>query len=81
MVGPRRQVILAGLCQVVGSGFVDFHRNIRGESRLGACGLGGALLGCRVGDTVSWTTPDGREHRAEIVALHFQPEASGDYAT
>ena len=43
--------------------------------------VGSALLGCRVGDTVSWTTPDGREHRAGIVALHFQPEARGDYAT
>ncbi len=43
--------------------------------------VGSALLGCRVGDTVSWATPDGREHRATIAALHFQPEASGDYAT
>jgi regulator of nucleoside diphosphate kinase len=43
--------------------------------------VGSALLGCRVGDVVSWRTPDGREQRAEIVALHFQPEASGDFAT
>lgn len=43
--------------------------------------VGSALLGCRVGDKVHWSAPDGREHHAQIVALHYQPEASGDYAT
>lgn len=43
--------------------------------------VGAALLGARVGDVVAWNTPDGREHRARVVALHYQPEASGDYAT
>ncbi len=43
--------------------------------------VGAALLGARVGDTVAWQTPDGREHRARVTALHYQPEASGDYAT
>lgn len=43
--------------------------------------VGTALLGRRVGSTASWVTPDGRRHAAEIVALLFQPEASGDYTT
>lgn len=41
--------------------------------------LGRALLGLRIGDVARWTTPDGRAHAAEITALPFQPEASGDY--
>ena len=41
--------------------------------------VGRALLGLRVGETTQWSTPDGRSHAAEIVALLFQPEASGDY--
>lgn len=43
--------------------------------------LGAALIGRRVGDTVHWTTPDGAVQEAEIVALLFQPEASGDFTT
>ncbi len=43
--------------------------------------LGAALLGRRVGERVQWHTPDGREHGAEIAAVLFQPEASGDYVT
>ena len=43
--------------------------------------LGAALVGRRVGDTVHWTTPDGATHAAEIVAVLFQPEASGDFTT
>ncbi len=43
--------------------------------------LGAALIGRRVGDHVRWHTPDGRAHAARIVALPFQPEASGDYTT
>ena len=41
--------------------------------------VGRALLGLRVGETAQWATPDGQAHAAEIVALLFQPEASGDY--
>lgn len=41
--------------------------------------VGRALLGLRVGETARWTTPDGQSHAAEVVALLFQPEASGDY--
>ncbi len=43
--------------------------------------VGLALLGLPVGSVARWFTPDGAPHRAEIVALLFQPEASGDYTT
>ena len=43
--------------------------------------LGSALLGLRVGDVARWRTPAGDERALEIVALLFQPEASGDYTT
>jgi regulator of nucleoside diphosphate kinase len=38
-----------------------------------------ALLGLRVGDMARWSTPDGRALAARIMALTFQPEASGDF--
>jgi len=41
--------------------------------------VGRALLGLRVGEVAHWRTPDGGTQSAEIVALPFQPEASGDY--
>lgn len=41
--------------------------------------VGRALLGLRVGEVARWCTPDGGTQSAEIVALLFQPEASGDY--
>ncbi|NML16849.1 GreA/GreB family elongation factor [Azohydromonas caseinilytica] len=40
---------------------------------------GASLLGLRVGSVARWTAPDGREHAAQVIAIHFQPEASGDY--
>jgi regulator of nucleoside diphosphate kinase len=43
--------------------------------------LGAALLGHRAGETVSWRTPDGREHLTRIEAVEYQPEASGDFVT
>jgi regulator of nucleoside diphosphate kinase len=43
--------------------------------------LGTALIGRRVGDTVVWSTPDGREHSATVAAVTFQPESSGDFTT
>ena len=43
--------------------------------------VGLALLGLRVGSVARWRPPDGAQHSAEIVALSFQPEASGDYTT
>ncbi|KQV99571.1 GreA/GreB family elongation factor [Rhizobacter sp. Root1221] len=41
--------------------------------------VGVALLGLRVGETASWTTPDGRHHGARVEAIPYQPEASGDH--
>lgn len=41
--------------------------------------VGRALLGLRVGEVARWSTPDGGTQSAEVVALLFQPEASGDY--
>lgn len=42
--------------------------------------VGTSLLGLRIGSVARWSTPAGEERAAEIVALLFQPEASGDYA-
>lgn len=41
--------------------------------------VGSALLGLPVGATAHWQLPDGREARARVVEILFQPEASGDY--
>lgn len=41
--------------------------------------LGISLLGMRVGNVARWLTPVGEERAAEIVAILFQPEDSGDY--
>ena len=48
-------------------------------SVLSPIGLG--LLGQRVGSAVRWTSPDGSHRIAEVEAILFQPEASGDYTT
>jgi regulator of nucleoside diphosphate kinase len=48
-------------------------------SVLSPIGLG--LLGQRVGAAVRWVSPDGSERIAEVEAILFQPEASGDYTT
>jgi regulator of nucleoside diphosphate kinase len=37
------------------------------------------VLGLHVGATARWVAPGGEAGAAEIVALLFQPEASGDY--
>ena len=42
--------------------------------------VGSALLGLRVGSIAHWSTPAGDERAAEILAILFQPESSGDYA-
>jgi regulator of nucleoside diphosphate kinase len=42
--------------------------------------VGGGLLGLRAGGVARWSTPAGEERAAEILAILFQPEASGDYA-
>lgn len=43
--------------------------------------LGLSLLGQTVGTVVRWKCPDGSERRAEVDAILFQPEATGDYVT
>jgi regulator of nucleoside diphosphate kinase len=41
--------------------------------------VGASLLGLRVGATARWVTPGGEPGAAQVVAILFQPEASGDY--
>lgn len=41
--------------------------------------VGASLIGRGVGSIARWRTPDGEEGAAKIMALLFQPEASGDY--
>jgi len=48
-------------------------------SVLSPIGLG--LLGQQAGAMVRWESPDGSERIAEVQAIAFQPEASGDYVT
>lgn len=43
--------------------------------------VGTSLLGLRVGEVARWRTPAGQSGSARIVAILFQPEASGDYTT
>ncbi|MCE9659090.1 MAG: GreA/GreB family elongation factor [Burkholderiales bacterium] len=43
--------------------------------------IGLSLLGQQVGAIVRWKSPDGSERMAEVNAILFQPEASGDYTT
>jgi regulator of nucleoside diphosphate kinase len=42
--------------------------------------LGWSLLGLCVGQVARWSTPAGAERAAEVLAILFQPEASGDYS-
>ncbi|MBO9651928.1 MAG: GreA/GreB family elongation factor [Variovorax sp.] len=42
--------------------------------------LGTGLLGLQTGDVARWLIPTGEECAAEIAAVQYQPEASGDYA-
>jgi len=41
--------------------------------------VGASLIGRRIGSVARWQTPSGGHAAAEVVTLHFQPEASGDY--
>jgi regulator of nucleoside diphosphate kinase len=43
--------------------------------------VGTSLIGRRVGSIARWRTRAGEQGAAELVALLFQPEASGDYTT
>jgi regulator of nucleoside diphosphate kinase len=38
-------------------------------------------LGLRVGSAARWSIPAGDEKAAEILAVLFQPESSGDYTS
>jgi regulator of nucleoside diphosphate kinase len=40
--------------------------------------IGSALLGMRVGQTITWQVPNGRK-RIRVVEVRYQPEASGDF--
>jgi regulator of nucleoside diphosphate kinase len=40
--------------------------------------LGTALLGARIGETVTWST-GGTDRRLRIEELLYQPEAAGDF--
>ena len=42
--------------------------------------IGSAVLGLRVGSVARWSTPTGDRKAAEILAVVFQPESSGDYS-
>jgi regulator of nucleoside diphosphate kinase len=41
--------------------------------------VGCSLLGLRVGDVAHWHPPHGADGAARVLAVLFQPEASGDY--
>lgn len=43
--------------------------------------VGSALLGVRAGGVACWSTPTAERRTARVVAILFQPEASGDYVT
>lgn len=43
--------------------------------------VGASLLGLQVGAVAHWQSPSGEEGSAEVMAILFQPEASGDYTT
>jgi len=40
--------------------------------------LGTALLGLSEGQSIAWTTRDGRQRRVSLLSVLFQPEADGD---
>ena len=42
--------------------------------------VGVSLLGLRAGSVARWRTPSGEQCVAEVSAILFQPEASGDYS-
>ena len=40
--------------------------------------IGTALLGLRVGQSIDWELPGGEKQRYRIIAVPYQPEASGE---
>ncbi|HEY9255263.1 MAG TPA: nucleoside diphosphate kinase regulator [Stenotrophomonas sp.] len=41
--------------------------------------VGSALLGLAVGQSIDWQAPGGRALRLRVRAVHYQPEAAGDF--
>lgn len=41
--------------------------------------VGSALLGLSVGQSIDWTAPGGRQLRLRVTAVHYQPEAAGEF--
>lgn len=41
--------------------------------------VGAALIGLRIGDTIDWPLPGGRETRLRIDAILWQPEREGQF--
>ncbi|WNG34158.1 nucleoside diphosphate kinase regulator [Archangium minus] len=41
--------------------------------------IGSALLGLSVGQSIEWPVPGGRTKRLRVVAVPYQPEASGHF--
>jgi regulator of nucleoside diphosphate kinase len=41
--------------------------------------IGSALLGLSVGDAIEWPVPGGRSRRLRVTAVHYQPEAEGQF--
>ena len=41
--------------------------------------VGTALLGLRIGQTIDWPLPGGRQARLQVLAIRYQPEAAGEY--
>ncbi len=41
--------------------------------------VGTALLGLRVGQSIDWPVPGGRQARLQVLAIRYQPEAAGEY--
>ena len=41
--------------------------------------IGTSLIGLEKGDIACWSGPDGKRNSAQVQAILFQPEASGDY--
>ncbi len=41
--------------------------------------VGSALLGLSVGQSIDWQAPGGRPLRLRVRAVHYQPEAAGDF--
>lgn len=41
--------------------------------------VGSALLGLSLGQCIDWDAPQGRQLRLRVTAIHYQPEAAGDF--